>query len=120
MAPKGTQVVMGSSTELPGSSAPTERPAYPGRPPVSAAARPGGAVQTPLADGRQVGLDRAPDPGSGQGRGKRKREEGRGKRKIEEGGGKREEGQMDASDMAAARLQIDAMPHPLRPETDRQ
>ena len=45
MAPKGMQVVMGSSTKLPGSSAPTERPAYPGRLPVSAAARPGGAVQ---------------------------------------------------------------------------
>jgi hypothetical protein len=29
MASKGTQVVMGSSTELPGSSAPTERPIYP-------------------------------------------------------------------------------------------
>ena len=29
MAPKGMQVVMGSSTKLPGSSAPTERPAYP-------------------------------------------------------------------------------------------
>ena len=36
MAPKGMQVVMGSSTKLPGSSAPTERPAYPGHPPVSA------------------------------------------------------------------------------------
>jgi hypothetical protein len=45
MAPKGTQVVTGSSTKLPGSSAPTERPVYPGRPPVSAAVRPGGAVQ---------------------------------------------------------------------------
>jgi hypothetical protein len=38
MAQKGTQVVTGSSTKLPGSSAPTERPAYPGRLPVSAAA----------------------------------------------------------------------------------
>ena len=36
MAPKGMQVVMGSSTKLPGSAAPTERPAYPGHPPVSA------------------------------------------------------------------------------------
>jgi hypothetical protein len=36
MAPKGMQVVMGSSTKLPGSSAATERPAYPGHPPVSA------------------------------------------------------------------------------------
>jgi hypothetical protein len=36
MAPKGMQVVMGSSTKLPDSSAPTERPAYPGHPPVSA------------------------------------------------------------------------------------
>ena len=35
MAPKGMQVVMGSSTKLPGSSAPTERPAYPGHPPAS-------------------------------------------------------------------------------------
>ena len=35
MAPKGTQVATGSSTKLPGSSAPTERPAYPGHPPVS-------------------------------------------------------------------------------------
>jgi hypothetical protein len=51
MAPKGTQVVTRSiySTKLPGSSAPTtERPAYPGRLPVSAAARPGGAVQRRL------------------------------------------------------------------------
>jgi hypothetical protein len=36
MALKGMQVVMGSSTKLPGSSAPTERPAYPRHPPVSA------------------------------------------------------------------------------------
>jgi hypothetical protein len=36
MAPKGMEVVMRSSTKLPGSSAPTERPAYPGHPPVSA------------------------------------------------------------------------------------
>ena len=36
MAPKGMQVVMGSSTKLPGSTAPTEHPAYPGRLPVSA------------------------------------------------------------------------------------
>jgi hypothetical protein len=36
MAPKGTQVVTGSSTKLPGSSAPTERRAHPGHPPASA------------------------------------------------------------------------------------
>ena len=45
MAPKGTQVATGSSTKLPGSSAPTERPAYPGRLPVSAAVQPGGEVR---------------------------------------------------------------------------
>jgi hypothetical protein len=53
MAPKGTQVATGSSTKLPGSSAPTERPAYPGRLPVSAAG-PDRDYRDPLV--RRLGL----------------------------------------------------------------